>query len=98
MFLSLPTAESGEFITFSQSTVNGERKYKFDGRFKPDRKATQSLRRITGSMGTVRLSFDVEDVRSGVIEYDIQRNAIIIKQPSQKLKQDILEHVDTPAD
>ncbi len=87
-------AEPGEFITFSQSVVDGERKYKFDGRFKPDRKTTQVLRRITGTMGTVRLSFDVEDVRSGAVKYDSQYDAIIIKQPSQKLKQDILEHVD----
>ncbi len=89
--------DPNEFVTFSQSTLDGERRYKFDGRFKPDRKATQSLRRITGSMGTVRLSFDVEDVRSGVVEYDEQRDAVIIKQPSPKLKQDILEHVDAPA-
>lgn len=90
-------AEPNEFVAFSQSVIDGERKYKFDGRFKPDRKATQSLRRITGSIGTVRLSFDVADVRSGVVEYDAQRDAIIVKQPSEKLKQDILEHVDAPA-
>lgn len=83
-----------EFINFSQSEINGERKYKLNNRFKPDRKTTQGLRRIAGTIGTVRLSFDVEDVRSGAVEYDIQRDAIIIKQPSQKLKQDILEHVD----
>lgn len=91
-------AEPGEFVTFSQSVVNGEREYKFDGRFKPDRKVTQSLRRISGGMGTVRLSFDVEDVRSGTVEYNAQHDAIIIKQPSQKLKQDIIQHVDIPTD
>ncbi|WHL19020.1 nucleoid-associated protein [Stenotrophomonas acidaminiphila] len=91
-------AEPNEFIEFSQATIEGERKYKFDSRFKPDRKTTQNLRRISGSMGSVRVSFDVEDVRSGTVEYDAQRDAIIIKQPSNKLKQDILEHVDAPAD
>lgn len=91
-------AEPNEFVTFTQAVVDGERTYKFDGRFKPDRKTTQNLRRISGSMGSVRVSFDVADVRSGTVEYDPQRDAIIIKQPSNKLKQDILEHVDTPAD
>jgi nucleoid-associated protein len=91
-------AEPNDFVTFSQAVVEGERKYKFDGRFKPDRKTAQSLRRISGSMGSVRVSFDVEDVRSGVIEYDPERDAIIIKQPSNKLKQEILEHVDASAD
>lgn len=95
---AISPADPAEFIIYSQSVVGGERKYKFDGRFKPDRKATQSLRRITGSMGTVRLSFDVEDVRSGAVEYDAPRDAVIIRKPSQKLKQDILEHVDAPTD
>lgn len=102
--ITLPTvaaaihpADPDEFVTFSQSVVDGERKYKFDGRFKPDRKTARGLRRITGTIGTVRLSFDVEDVRSGAVEYDRRRDAIVIKQPSQKLKQDILEYVDAPA-
>lgn len=88
-------SDPSEFIDFTQVTTAGERKYNFNHRFKPDRKTTQSLRRITGSMGSVRLSFDVEDVRSGTIEYDNSRNAIIIKSPSDKLKQDILEYGDT---
>lgn len=87
--------EPSEFIEFSQTTVDGERKYKFDSRFKPDRKAVLSLRRISGSFGTVRLSFDVEDVRKGTVQYDSARNAIMISQPSDRLKQEILEHVDT---
>jgi len=95
---AISPADPGEFVIFSQSVIDGERKYKFDGRFKPDRKATQSLRRITSSMGTVRLSFDVEDVRTGTVEYDALRDAVIIKKPSQRLKQDILEHVDAPTD
>ncbi|MBW7909554.1 MAG: nucleoid-associated protein [Kiritimatiellae bacterium] len=90
-------AEPEDFILFSQTLVDGERKYKFDGRFKPDRKTTQNLRRISGSMGSVRVSFDVEDVRSGTVKYDVQHDAIIISQPSNKLKNDILDNVDTPA-
>lgn len=92
---AISPSEPTDFVTFSQVVVAGERKYRFDARFKPDTKTTQSLRRITGSMGTVRLSFDVEDVRSGMIEYDSQRDAIVVKRPSPKLKQDILEHVDS---
>ena len=87
-------AEPSEFIDFSQAVIEGERKYKFDGRFRPDRKAAQNLRRITGSMGSVRVSFDVEDVRTGTVVYDAERDAIIINQPSHKLKNDILANVD----
>lgn len=90
-------AEPGEFVTFSQVLAEGERKYRFDGRFKPDRKATLSLRRISGSMGTVRVSFDVADVRSGTVGYDPRLDAIIIKNPSNKLKEEIRENDDTTA-
>jgi hypothetical protein len=44
------------------------------------------------------LSYEVEDVRSGAVEYDALRDMIIIKKPSQKLKQDIHEHVDASTD
>lgn len=91
-------AEPEEFVAFSQTVVNGERKYNISSRFKPDGKTTRGLRRITGTMGSVRISFDVEDVRSGAIEYNAQDDSIIIRRPSDKLKQDILEHVDTSAD
>lgn len=90
--------DPNEFVTFTQAIVDGERRYTFNNRFKPDKKTTQSLRRISGNIGTVRISFDVEDVRSGAIMYDGQRNAVIIKGPSGKLKQDILEHADPVAD
>lgn len=89
--------EPSEFVTFSQALSEGERKYKFDGRFKPDRKTALKLRRISGSMGTVRVSFDVEDVRSGTVGYEPQLDAIIIKHPSKKLKEEILENDDTTA-
>lgn len=63
-------AEPADFVTFSQSTVDGERRYRFDARFKPDRKAAQNLRRISSTMGSVRISFDVDDVRRGTVTYD----------------------------
>lgn len=83
-----------EFMDFSKAVVDGERKYSFGDRFKPDRKETQKLRRIRGTIGTVNVSFDVDDVRQGKVSYDADADAILIKRPSEKLKQDILEHVD----
>lgn len=87
-------ADPNEFVEFSRSQSEGERRYKFDDRFKPDRKTVLNLKRISGSMGTVRVSFDVEDVRSGTVGYDQQLDALIIKRPSSKLKQEILENND----
>ncbi len=87
-------SEPSEFVSFSQGHDDGERKYKFNRRFKPDRKTTWSLKRISGSVGTVRISFDVADIRSGTIDYDPQRDAIIVNHPSSKLKQEILENSD----
>ena len=84
--------EPQDFIQFSQTLVDGERKYKFDGRFKPDRRTTLGLKRIAGTVGTIRLSFDVNDVRTGALEYDDQRNAIIINRPSEMLRQQIIEN------
>jgi len=64
-------AEPDEFVVFSQSVVGGERKYKFDSRFKPDRKTAQSLKRITGSMGTVRLiPFIVKNVNNIAMKFE----------------------------
>ena len=86
--------EPEEFITFSKAVVDGERKYRFDDRFKPDAKVTQTLRRIKGSIGTIRVSFDVDDVRSGTVAYDAAQDAIVIKRPPTGLRQEILDHVD----
>lgn len=91
---SIYPAAPEEFITHSQSQTDGERAYRFDGRFKPDRKVTQALRRIRGTMGTVSVAFDVEDVRTGKVIYDPQTDSIIIRQPNQQLRQEIQEHVD----
>lgn len=87
-------AAPDEFITHTQTQLDGERTYRFDTRFKPDRKVTQTLRRIRGTMGTVTVAFDVEDVRTGKVMYDAQSDSIVIKQPNPKLKQEIQEYVD----
>lgn len=90
--------EPQDFVEFSQTLVDGERKYKFDARFKPDRKTTLGLKRISGTVGTIRLSFDVNDVRTGALEYDAQRDAIIINKPSSVLKQQIISNGDSTSD
>lgn len=90
--------EPEEFVTFSQAVEAGERRYKFNARFKPDRRVTQNLRRIQGTMGSIRLSFDVQDVRTGTVDYDDNRDAVIINNPTEQLKKEILENRDEPAD
>src|SRR3546814_3995931 len=87
-----------EFETFAIVTDSGERKYPFNLRFRPDKRVVQTLKRISGSMGSVRVSFDVSDVAAGVVSYDPRQNALIILNPSDKLKQEIQEYEGDAAD
>src|SRR3546814_6308951 len=48
-----------EFETFAIVTDSGERKYPFNLRFRPDKRVVQTLKRISGSMGSVRVSFEI---------------------------------------
>lgn len=81
-----------EFVTFTQQMEDGERIYQFDDRFKPDKSTYRVLRRISGSIGTVRLSFDVQDVLDGNVKYDEASNSIMILKPDDTLKNEIREN------
>src|SRR3546814_1739268 len=74
-----------EFETFAIVTDSGERKYPFNLRFRPDKRVVQTLKRISGSMGSVRVSFDVSDVAAGVVSSDPRQNAPIIDRKSTRL-------------
>lgn len=87
-----------EFETFAIVTDAGERKYPFNLRFRPDKRIVQTLKRISASMGSIRVSFDVSDVAAGVVSYDPRQNALIILNPSDKLKQEIQEYEGDAAD
>lgn len=82
-------ADALQFVAFSQRLEYGERVYEFDERFRPDKATYRVLRRISGSMGSVRLSFDVQDVLDGKVTYLPDCDSIQIQHPSASLKSEI---------
>src|SRR5690606_7926556 len=50
-----------DFIDFIQIEVEGERRFNFNDQFRPDKATVRTLKRIEGVMGSVRVSFDVDD-------------------------------------
>jgi len=86
---------SDEFVRF----VKGEgmpSPFHLDDAFKPDKRTYRKLQRISATMGSVRVSFSVQDVQSGTVSYDVRQDAIMIRHPSERLKQDIAEN-ESPA-
>lgn len=69
--------------------------YNLDERFKPNRATYIGLKRLRGKIGTVLLSFDVADVQSERVRYDDRTDSIILRSPTEPLKNSILEHAPT---
>ena len=82
---------SDDFKEFLAKDGNAE-KYGLNTPFKPHKGTYNKLRRITGTMGTVRVAFNVEDVSSGNVFYDSKNDAIVLKNPGQELVDKISEH------
>jgi nucleoid-associated protein len=59
--------------------------------FAPHRSTYSRWRRIKGQVGTVKVSFDVEDVASERVAYDPAHNSIVIRNISPQLAQQIRE-------
>lgn len=70
--------------------------YNLDDRFKPNRATYIGLKRLHGKFGTVSLSFDVADVQAERVRYDPGTNSVILRSPTESLKQTILDHAPTP--
>lgn len=81
-----------EFVEFVRQVDNGERRYPFNDRFRPDKTVVRSIRRIESRFGSVRICFDVADVQSGVVSYDEQRNILTIQDPPDRLRTEVLEY------
>src|SRR3546814_11252707 len=67
-----------EFETFAIVPDSGERKYPFNLRLRPDKRVVQTLNRISGSMGSVRVSYDVSHVAAWVVSYAPRHTALLI--------------------
>jgi len=78
-----------EFIDYAKGHVGGQPRFDFSDRFRPDKTAVRSLKRITGTTGTVRVSFDVADVQSGAVSYSHEHDALLISHPSEALRSEV---------
>jgi nucleoid-associated protein len=84
------------FLAHVASRAEGGDGYHLDERIKPNRKTYISLKRVSGKIGTVSLSFDVADVQAERVLYDAGTDSIILKSPNDALKAAILEHAPAP--
>jgi len=83
--------KSDEFIGFVKG--EGEQpQFHIDDAFKPDKKTYTKLQRISATMGSVRVSFSVQDVQNGTVTYDVRQDAVIIRGPSENLKREITDN------
>jgi nucleoid-associated protein len=83
--------KSDDFIRFVKG--EGEQpEFQIDDAFKPDKRTYKKLQRISATMGSVRVSFSVQDVQDGTVTYDVSHDAIIIRSPSEKLKREIIDN------
>lgn len=85
-------ANPNEFKEFVQPK-EGNDGYGIDHAFKPDKPTYRKIKRITGKMGTVSIGFDVADVQSGRVSYNPTLNAVVLKDPTDHIKQAIATNV-----
>lgn len=62
-----------------------ENDYEVSETFKPHKKTYTKLHRINGAVGNIKFSFDVEDIEQQRVDYDSERNCLIINNISQCL-------------
>jgi len=67
--------------------------YHLNDRFTPSRKVYIGLKRVTGKMGTVSVTFEVADLEAERVRYDEGTDSLILQAPSAELKQAIQEYV-----
>ena len=90
-------AEPQEFVDYVKEDVSGEPRFGFNDRFRPDKTAVRSLKRITGTTGTVRVSFDVADLQSGAVSYNPQQDALLIRGISEALRNEVKKYAGESA-
>lgn len=63
--------------------------FSFDHSFKPEPSVYRGLRRVHGKMGTVSVSFDVQDIMTKKVTYDASTDALLIHNPSAELVSEV---------
>lgn len=79
--------EPESFVEFVRQNHND---YPVSESFAPHRATYQRLQRISGRVGNVVVSFDVEDLVNDKIYYDEESDSLIVRNIPAKLKEDIL--------
>jgi len=76
--------EPKSFIEFVK-----EKEFPVSESFEPHKKTYSRFKRISKSFGTVKISFDVQDVIDEKVDYDEKLKSVIIKDVPESLVQDI---------
>lgn len=79
-----------------------ENEYEISETFKPHRTTYTRFKRISGKVGGVKVSFDIDDLVAERVDYDEEHNCLIIREIPEDLVEIILTHKpkknDVPAE
>lgn len=76
------------FVTTGDNAQN----FSFSHQFKPEKTAYKGLKRVNGKMGTISVSFDIDDVTGRRVTYDESQDALLIHNPSDEIKRQVKEN------
>lgn len=85
-----------DFLNFVRTGPQAAQ-YQINDSFKPHLPTYNKIRRITGKIGaSVSVGFNVDDVQAQRVYYDPAIDGLVLKSPSEQLKQAISENAPTP--
>ena len=84
-----------DFLTFIRANT-GVDAYNLNERFAPHRKSYISMKRVSGKMGSVSVSFDMADVLQERVKCDLDMDSLVLKSPGDELKRIIKEYAPVP--
>lgn len=68
-----------------------EQNYPINETFAPHRSTYMRFQRISGHVGSVKVSFDVDDLLNDTIAYDLDSNSLVVRNLPANLRDDILK-------
>ncbi|BBE51194.1 Nucleoid-associated protein YejK [Ferriphaselus amnicola] len=71
--------------------------YQVNDTFKPDRATFSKLNRISKSFGSVKVSFEVQDIDNGKVAYDPDNRCLVIRDLPSELIDEINKHKSSDA-
>ena len=89
-------ADPQDFVDFVRVGPQAEQ-YQINDSFKPDKSTFSRLKRLRGTMGSISVSFNVDDVKEQRVRYDPDTDTLILKGPSLKLVSEVKQYANTIA-